>query len=105
VWDDNDKESNIVNIIGYSVVYDEEHASFMDSSCAWWWNAEPIPAWTPKDGETVFYNVGNYLAGIGIYSNGRVYHGNRSFNVEHTMAKIKPFDGDIEKIGKPWRDV
>jgi hypothetical protein len=67
--------------------------------------SRPLPTWQPQDGEAVLYNAGTDIAGIGTYIKGRVYHGNQSFHVERSGARLKPYDGDETKIGRMWSDI
>ena len=101
VWDDGMIERDH-RIIGYRVVGEKP---YIDNMSASWDHAEPISAWRPKDGEVVLYNAGTDIAGIGTYIKGRVYHGNNSFDVVRSGARLKPFNGDESKIGTSWSEI
>ena len=70
-----------------------------------WQYAEPIPAWKPKDGESVLFcdddNHGRAMAGF--IRNGILYARGLMCADWEKREKVKPFDAS--KIGKPWSEA
>lgn len=74
-----------------------------------------IPAWVPKDGEAVLFELFgphshddtmvfvDTVGMAGVWSNGMVYYAGKSFNPIEMHISIKPFDASA--IGKPWSEI
>ena len=64
--------------------------------------ARPTPAWNPKNGEPVLFNLYETVS-IGVWNNGKILVG----AVSYENKSIKPFnpETDMNKIGNSWSSL
>lgn len=62
-----------------------------------------IPAWVPKEGESVLFENCVFKSAVGVYVKGSIYLGRTKQDA--SKMKLKQFDGDESKIGKPWSEI
>jgi hypothetical protein len=96
-------------IMGYTV----GAFPYRDTSGTHWEHAEPIPAWTPKEGEAVFaldgrdrIHVGKITTTHPLGWDEEYRYGVTCQDGEYSLWRfnnLKPFDAS--KIGKPWSEL
>ena len=105
VWDEDEKGGGESLVDGYCLCSGGGEYRYEDTMGTPWKHAEPIPAWKPKDGESVLFcdddNHGRAMAGF--IRNGILYARGLMCADWEKREKVKPFDAS--KIGKPWSEA